>query len=56
MGKIYREKEMVEKLQNKTLPDLYFTTLEPTTTTFRPWDKNSGESRLLYIQRRAIKI
>jgi hypothetical protein len=56
-GKFYREKEIAKELQNKTpLPDFYYTTPEPTTTTFRPWDKNSGESRLLYIQRRAKEL
>jgi hypothetical protein len=47
---------MAEKLQNKNTTRFYYTTPEPTATTFRPWDKNSGESRLLYIQRRAKEL
>jgi hypothetical protein len=56
-GKIVREKEIAKKTQsNLPLPNFYHTTPKPTTTTFRPWDKNSGESRLLYIQRQAKEL
>ncbi len=55
MGKISKEKD-IAKLNTTPLPEFYSTTPEPTTTTFRPWAKNSGKSRFLYVQRRAIEL
>jgi hypothetical protein len=36
----------------KKIWETYSATPEPTTTTFRPWDKKSGELKEKYIQRK----
>jgi hypothetical protein len=57
MGEISKEKDIAKKIQSTSpLPEFYFTTPEPTTTTFRRWDINLDESRFLYVQRRAKEL